>query len=89
MPALARLVVEDDRREHVAVLGDRHRRHLQLHRLVEQLLDPAGAVEQRVLGVQMEMDEVGHGDAYAGIPAVQLTPFYSHSIVDGGFELMS
>ena len=48
-PALARLVVEDDRREHVAVLGDRHRRHLQLDRVVEQLLDAARAVEQRVL----------------------------------------
>ena len=44
------------------MLGDRHRRHLQLHRLVEHLLDPAGAVEQRVLGVEMEMDEVAwHG----------------------------
>ena len=60
MPALARLVVEDDRREHVAVLGDGHRRHLQLDRLVEQLLDAAGAVEQRELGVQMKMDEVAH-----------------------------
>ena len=77
-PALARLVVEDDRREHVAVLGDRHRRHLQLDRLVEQFFDPAGAVEQRVLGVQMQVDEVGHR-----------LPGYSHSMVDGGFELMS
>ncbi len=57
---LARLVVKDDRREHVAVLGDRHRRHLQLDRFVEQLLDPAGAVEQRVFRVQVQMDEVGH-----------------------------
>ena len=54
---LARLVVKDDRREHVAVLGDRERRHLQLDRAVEQLLDAAGAVEERVLRVQMQMDE--------------------------------
>src|SRR6185436_7057886 len=73
-PALARLVVEDHRREHVPVLGDCHRRHLQLDRLVEQLLDPARPVEQRILGMQMEMYEVRH---------------YSHSMVDGGFELMS
>ena len=59
-PALARLVVEHDRREHVAVLGDRRRRHLQLDALVEQLLDPAGAVEQREFGVQVEMDEFRH-----------------------------
>ena len=62
-PALARLVVKDHRREHVAVLGDRHRRHLQLDRLVEQLLDPARAVEQRILGVQVEVDELSHCNA--------------------------
>ena len=56
------------------------------HGLVEQLLDPARAVEQRELGVQVKMDEVGHG-RYR-IPRVQ-GPLYSHSIVDGGFELMS
>ncbi len=71
---LPRLVVKDDRREHVAVLGDGERRHVQLNRAVEQLFDAAGAVEERVLRVQMQMDELGH---------------YSHSIVDGGFELMS
>ena len=60
MPALPRVVVKDHRREHVAVLGDRQRRHPQLDRLIEQLLDAAGAVEQRVLGVQVEMDEIGH-----------------------------
>ena len=76
-PALARVVVEDDRREHVAVLGDRQRRHLQLDRFVEQLVDAAGAVEQRELGVQMEMDEFS------------FTHCYSHSIVEGGFEEMS
>ncbi len=56
--AVARVIVEDDRREHVAVLGDGERRHLQLDRLVEQLVDAAGAVEQRELGVQMKMDEL-------------------------------
>ena len=51
-PALARVVVEDDRREQVAVLGHGERRHLQLDRFVEQLVDPAGAVEERELGVE-------------------------------------
>ncbi len=74
--ALACRVVEDNRREHVAVLGNRHRRHVQLHCPVEQFLDPARAVEQRVLRMKVKMDEVG---ACA----------HSHSIVDGGLELMS
>ena len=33
----------------------------ELRRLLDQLVDPAGAVEQRELGVQVEMDELGHG----------------------------
>ena len=56
--AIPRMVVEHHRREHVPVLGDRQRRHLQLHRFVEQLVDAAGAVEQRELGVQVEMNEL-------------------------------
>jgi hypothetical protein len=83
-PAFPRLVVKDDRREHVAVLGDSERRHLQFHRTVEQFLDPARAVQQRVLRMKMQMNEISHGDR-----AKRLLPFYSHSIVDGGFELMS
>ena len=57
-PALARLVVEDDGREHVAMLGDRRGRHPELDTLVQQLLDAAGAVEQGIFGVQMQVDEV-------------------------------
>ncbi len=56
-PACARVVVEDHRREHVPVLGDRDRRHLQLDGLIEQFVDPARAVEQRELGVQVKVDE--------------------------------
>ena len=69
----ARVVVEDHRREHVAVLGDRERRHVELDRFVQQLVDAAGAVEERKLGVQVQVNEVRH----------------SHSIVEGGFEEMS
>jgi hypothetical protein len=58
---LPRVVVEGDRREHVAVLGDGERRHAQLLRLIEQLLDTAGAVEQGELRVEVEMDELAHG----------------------------
>ena len=58
--ALPGVVVKDDRREHVPVLGDRDRRHLQLDGLVEHLVDPARAVEQRKLGVQVEVNELSH-----------------------------
>jgi hypothetical protein len=52
------VVVKDHRREHVPVLGDGNRRHLQLDRLIKQFGDPAGAVEQGVLGVEVEMYEI-------------------------------
>ena len=55
------------------------RRHLQLRRPVQQLADPARAVEQRELRVQVKVDELACID-----PAP-----YSHSIVAGGLELMS
>ena len=61
-PTLARVIVKDHRREHVAVLGDGERRHLQLHRLIEQLVDPAGTVEQRELGMQVKVGELRHYD---------------------------
>ena len=107
--ALAGGVVEHHRREHVAVLGDSQRRHLQRRCLIEQLVDAAGAVEQRVLGVQVEVDELTHrrgsgpGLGVSGgvgtVNALVLVPgprspfpcseSYSHSMVLGGFELMS
>ena len=38
-------------------------------RLIQQLLDAAGAVEQRELGVQVEVDEVRHGGLGPGLGA--------------------
>jgi hypothetical protein len=58
--ALSRGVMKHDRRKHVAVFRHRQRRHVQPRRLVEQLVDSACAVEQRVLGVEVEVDEVAH-----------------------------
>ena len=84
------------------MLGDRDRRHLQLDRLIEQLVDPAGAVEQRELGVQMKMDELSHDrhsiaepqnrradSAFSSSIAALHSMRHSHSIVDGGFDEMS
>jgi hypothetical protein len=59
--ALARLVVKGDGREQIAVFGDRDGRHLQLGHAIEQLAHPAGAVEERELRVQVQMNELAHG----------------------------
>ena len=49
--AIARVVVEDDRRKQVAVLRHRERRHLQLDGFIQQLVDAARAIEEREFGV--------------------------------------
>ena len=59
--ALPRRIVKHDGREHVAVLGDGQRRHLELLRLIEQLVDAARTIEQRELGVEVQVDELRHG----------------------------
>src|SRR5882672_2971672 len=54
-----RLLRELDRAEHVAVVRDRARRHAGGLHARHELLDLVGAVEQRELRVQMQVDE-GH-----------------------------
>ena len=44
--------------EQVAMVGDRQRRHLHAGGLGEELLDPGGPVEHRVLGVGVQVHEV-------------------------------
>ena len=61
------------------MLGHGNRGHVQLLHLIEQFVNPAGAVEQREFRVEVEVDELGHGHCW----------LHSHSIVEGGFELMS
>jgi hypothetical protein len=53
-------LVELQRPEHRAVVGDRERRHLVLGRLAEQRLDPGGPIQQGELRMHMEVDEVLH-----------------------------
>ena len=67
-------VVELDRAEHVAVVGDGAGRHTQLSDLGREFFGPAGAVEQGVFGVKMEMSE-GHSGSRAATtpPAASLT----------------
>ena len=66
-------VVEGHRGEHVAVVGDGHGLHAHAGRLLHELVDVAGPVQQAVLGVEVQVDELRH----------------SHSIVDGGLLLTS
>jgi hypothetical protein len=66
--ALARLV-EVDRAEHHPVVGDRHRRHAQLRRPPHERVDAGGAVEHRVLGVNVQ---VGKGIGHCGASSVAL-----------------
>ena len=124
--ARSRVIVKDHRREQVPVLGHGDGRHLQLDGLIQQLVDAARAVQQRELGVQVQMNEIRHWFRYLELyaetrcethdddqrgarRACRLAPCWlcalcvdrrirqsrisrschSHSIVDGGFELMS
>ena len=60
-PGLLAGLVELDGAEQVAVVGHRHRRHPELLRLGGDLLGAGHPVEERVFGVQVEVDEgVGH-----------------------------
>ena len=54
---LVRVLVEVDRPRERAVVGERDRRHLEPGRLVHERRDPARPVENRVLGVDVEVDE--------------------------------
>ena len=63
-PCLLRGLVEVDRAGQRAVVGERDRRHLEPGRLVDERRDPARPVEDRVLGVDVQVDERGaHGRA--------------------------
>jgi hypothetical protein len=56
-PGLVALLVEVQDAVHVAVVGDAHGRLSVLDGGRDHVADPGGAVEHRVLGVLMQMDE--------------------------------
>src|ERR1017187_10227558 len=55
---LARGLVKINDPVHRAVVGDGQRGEFQFMRLLDELVHAAGAIEQRILGVQMEMNKV-------------------------------
>ncbi len=58
-PGLAAVPVELDRAGERAVVGQRHRRHVELGRPCDEIRDPARPVEDRVLGVDVQVHERG------------------------------
>ena len=56
---LLALQVELGGAEHVAVVGHGHRRHVQFLGLGDQVVEADGAVQQGILGVEVEVDEIG------------------------------
>jgi hypothetical protein len=59
-PGVLGLLVEVDHAVHVAVVGEGHRVHAHLLTGLEQVGQPDGPVEQAVLGMQVEVRELGH-----------------------------
>jgi hypothetical protein len=55
---------------HHAMVGDGERGKFQFMRLVHQPVQTAGAIEQGILGVQMQMDKIGvrHGGSLTSSP---------------------
>ncbi len=73
--------VEVDRAEEIAVIGQGDGREVQVLGLLHQLLELGGPVEQAVLGVHVQVDELG--------AALHRGRAYSSSIVAGGLLVTS
>ncbi len=64
-PRLAGDAVELDRAGHRAVIGDPDRGHAELHRTLDELRDTAGAVQDRILGMDVQMGVTRHGRSHS------------------------
>ena len=53
-------IVEMRCAKNIAMIGDRYRRHVQRFGASDQLFNIAGPIEQRVISVQMKVNELGH-----------------------------
>src|SRR5579863_3435361 len=59
--------------ENIAVIGHGNRGHAQLFRALAEFVHIAGAVEHRIVSVEMKMNELGHGGSYRLYLGVILT----------------
>ena len=53
------LFIKRKRSEHGSVIGNRHRVHAEISCTLQHVVNADGAVQQAVLGMNMEMDEIG------------------------------
>jgi hypothetical protein len=56
-PGALRFLIKFDRSVQVAMIGNRNRRHLEFDRSSHEILHPDGTIEERVLGVKVEVNE--------------------------------
>ena len=61
---LAGRAIELDRARHGAVVGDADGGHAELHRALDELRDAAGAVQHRVLGMDVQVGVTRHGRSH-------------------------
>ena len=61
-------VDEVDCAKNVAVVGHGHGRHAQLFYALAEFFDVTGAVEHGVVGMQVQVDELGHGFGRVSLP---------------------
>src|SRR5215471_3744663 len=59
-PDLVRGIHELDCAENVSVVGHGNGGHAEFVDAMDEVIDAAGSVEQRVVGVQVQVDELGH-----------------------------
>ena len=58
---LVRRIHEMHRAENVAVIGHGHGGHAEFLHALAELFDVTSAIEQGIVGVQMQVNELGHG----------------------------
>src|SRR5215472_1238242 len=58
---LVRCIHEVHGAEYVAMVGHRHSRHAYLAYMLAKFFNVTGAIQQGIIGVQMKVDELGHG----------------------------
>jgi ABC-type phosphate/phosphonate transport system ATPase subunit len=58
---LVRRIHEMHGAENVAVIGHGHSGHAKLLHVLAELFDVTSAIEERIVGVQVQVNELGHG----------------------------
>ncbi len=58
---LGRFFIKLDGAEHGAVIGGSHRMHAELGDALQEVVDANGTIQKAVLGMHVEMDEIGDG----------------------------